>query len=178
MPEGDVYFRRSELPQEFRSHPRAQIIGMKVEFAYHLVAQGWARAKRLKTVDEDTEVGNGAGAGAGGGDAVNEGRLSEGAPPRRGEADARVPQLSPRVVTVMSQFLEGHGGVMDYGTFSTKFAGVKKLQPMGHFTLVAESNDTGGRWQISLPGAEARLGEARSRHRVRRRGGGSGCHQV
>ena len=178
VPEGDVYFKRSELPQEVRSHPRAHIIGMQVDFAYHLASQGRARAERLKTVDEATEAGNGAGAGAEGGDAVNEDRLSEAAPPRRGEADASAPPLGPRVVTVMSRFLEAHGGVMDYGTFSTKFPGVKKPQLMGHFALVAESSDAGGRWQISLPGAAPRLGGARSRHRMRRRGGGSGCHQV
>ena len=68
--EGDVYFKRSELPQEFRSHPRVQIIGMRVEFAYYLVAQGWARAENLKPVDAATEGGHGDGAGAWGGDAV------------------------------------------------------------------------------------------------------------
>ena len=43
---------------------------MRVEFAYYLVAQGWARAENLKPVDEATEGGHGDGAGAWGGDAV------------------------------------------------------------------------------------------------------------
>ena len=70
VPKSDVYFKRSDLPQEFRSHPRDQIIGMRAEFAYYLVAQGWARAENLKPVDAATEGGRGDGAGAWGGDAV------------------------------------------------------------------------------------------------------------
>ena len=145
-PEGDVYFKRSELPQEVRSYPRAKIIGMQVEFAGHLASWGQARAEGLKSVDEFTGAGDGAGAGAVGGGAANVERRSRGAPP-----------LGPEVVSEMSQFLKIHGGVMDYGKFSTAFAGVKKPQLGGHFLLAPESGDVGGRWRIALPGAEPLL---------------------
>lgn len=157
--EGDVYFKRSELPQEVQSYPRARIIGMTVEFDCHLTPQGKARAEHLKVVDEAPQ----AAAPAEDGEAANEDGLSEGATHKKEKAGVTAPPLSPEVIAEMTQFLEDQGGVMDYGKFSNAFAGVKKPQLEGHFTLVPESSDAGGRWQITLPGVDPLPPEERER---------------
>ena len=79
-----------------------------------------------------------------------------GLPTWRGARGARR-HSARRWFSEMSQFLKIHGGVMDYGKFSTAFAGVKKPQLGGHFKLAPESGDAGGRWRIALPGAEPLL---------------------
>lgn len=65
------------------------------------------------------------------------------------------PELDAERVDQMEMFLQERGGAMDYGKFANAFPGTKKAQLEPHFVLVPErEGDSGGRWQITLPGVE------------------------
>jgi len=141
--EGDVYFKRSELPLEAQNYPRAKLVGAKVEFDAMLTSQGKARGERVKIIEEPSQLDNP--------DAHLNGQAAR---DKRDLPEVPAPPLSDEAVAEMTQFLEDHGGAMDYGKFANAFTGVKKLQLENHFTLIPESNDVGGRWQITLPGVD------------------------
>jgi len=141
--EGDVYFKRSELPLEAQNYPRAKLVGAKVEFDAMLTSHGKARGERVKIIEEPSQLDNP--------DAQLNGQASR---DRREVPEVPAPPLNDEAVAEMTQFLEENGGAMDYGKFANAFTGVKKLQLENHFTLVPESDDAGGRWQITLPGVD------------------------
>lgn len=137
--EGDVYFRRSELPTEARTLPRIKLIGLKVEFECVLTPDGKPRAESVALVESPA------------GD--------EEPPPGGGEKPPAedLPELPADKVEEMKQFLEEQGGAMDYGRFANHFPGIKKAQLLphdAHFTLVQEGDSAGGRWQITLFGVD------------------------
>lgn len=141
--EGDVYFKRSELPLEAQNYPRAKLVGAKVEFDAMLTSHGKARGEKVLILEEPSQPDDP--------DAQLNGQAAR---DRREVSEVPAPPLNDEAVAEMTQFLEDHGGAMDYGKFANAFTGVKKLQLENHFTLVAESSDAGGRWQITLPGVD------------------------
>lgn len=77
------------------------------------------------------------------------------------------PALDETSLEEMTLFLEEKGGAMDYGKFANAFPGVKKSQLEPHFVLVPESINSGGRWQVTLPGVDPMSPEEReARERV------------
>lgn len=131
VPQGDIYFRRTELPPEV---PASRAIkGATVEFDCKVTSNGKPRAFALAVLELP----------AGG---------EEGSERRR--SDEPAPELPEEKLTEMREYLAEQGGSMDYGKFSNAFAGVKKGSLEGHFEFVAESGNAGGRWTILLPGAE------------------------
>jgi len=141
--EGDVYFKRTELPLEAQSYPRGRLVGAKVEFDAMLTSHGKARGERVRLLDEPSQADNP--------DAQMNGQAAR---ERREPPEVPTIPLSDEAVNEMTQFLEDHDGAMDYGKFANAFTGVKKMQLENHFTLVPESQDAGGRWQITLPGID------------------------
>lgn len=137
---GDVYFNRAAMPSEVQGHDRSQLVGRGVDFELMITPDGKARAAVLEMLGERRR----------GRDdkrkrARDPGHRESGPPPE---------PLEPEVLEEMTLFLEGKDGAMDYGKFANSFPGVKKSQLTPHFELVAESGKVGGRWQITLIGAE------------------------
>jgi len=130
--EGDIYFKKSELPFDARNLGRSAMVGRTVEFDGLLTHDGKPRAESIALLDREH-------AGAG-----------------EKKSDEPVPELTPERIQAMVEFLEEQGGHMDYGRFANQFPGVKKAQitQCDHFALVQESDRPGGRWQITLPGIE------------------------
>jgi len=162
VPEGDVYFRRAHLPAEAQHATKAMLVGAAVEFDCHLTPQGKARAESLKLLGPLPEA------------SPEAKKEKPSAAPGDGAAKkdkvfVPAPALDDEAVQEMESFLEGQGGAMDYGKFANAFPGVKKSQLEGHFTLVQEGEDAGGRWQITLPGVDplppGRDGEKEPRYR-------------
>lgn len=126
---GDVYFQRNLLPPEAQTCHRSALAGKEVEFELLLTPDGKPRAERVFLLSAL--------------DHRNGDRLPTKDP---------TPPLDEHQIKEMTRLLEEKGGAMDYGRFANAFPGIKKSQVAEHFSLVPESQDTGGRWQITLPG--------------------------
>lgn len=152
--EGDIYFKRSELPEEARELPKAKLVGLKVAFECLLTADDKPRAEQIILLEQEEELGDGS--------AQADMPVEEEEARKDKQDKPPAPELDQETVDEMNVFLEEQGGWMDYGRFAAHFAGKKKTQVEPHFTLIQDKGGSGGRWTIARIGVEPPAEEERA----------------
>jgi len=158
IPRNDIHFSRSLLPPDVQDMPWSSLNNVPVEFELSVNHRdGKLRTERLWIVDPSLDRSRGmAVANRFGSGRIPAARPGPGMGGGMRGADDGVPQqdLDEATVDAMTKFLEERGGVMDHGKFANAFPGVKKSQLEPYFRLVPEGPNSGGRWQVMLPGQE------------------------
>lgn len=151
VPEGDVYFKKSDLEEPLQEKNRGALVGSEVLCDIALTPDGKPRASRIVLVNppmEDEEE-----------ETVRDEAPAPAPRSERGErgekrAAPQGPPLGESKVQEMVDFLNENGGAMDLGKFSKHFKGVKKGQLEPHFVLVSQDENSSGRFQITLDGVD------------------------
>lgn len=145
----DVYFHKTLVPSEQRGD---DLGGRSVEFELQQRNDGKLRAEHVWLLD----TARGASNRKGGGKGKDRGRRSRSRRQKK-ERDVNAPPPPPLgddKVSEMRLCLEERGGVMDFGRFSNKFQGLKKVQIEAHFNVEPDDPKRRKHWQITLPGVE------------------------
>lgn len=113
----DVYFERSQLPEEIRdSQIKDEIVNREVEFEVKTMPDGKMRALNMTL----TEAGR------------------SNLPRSKPESSEETRELEPALLEEMARLLRTRGGGMDYGMFASTFQKIKKKQLEKHFNIVGD----------------------------------------
>uniref|UniRef100_A0A7S2MX99 CSD domain-containing protein n=1 Tax=Zooxanthella nutricula TaxID=1333877 RepID=A0A7S2MX99_9DINO len=110
----DIFFLRSEMPQEIQSaQSQQEVANKRVEFEVRTMPDGKLRAQRMTMMQDQPPPGN----------------------RKQRESAENLPPLDESLVDEMVDFLAESGGGADYGKFASRFSRVKKVQLEQHFDI-------------------------------------------